>query len=131
MENFNILISRVVNAYDGDYFQMINIKISIIKGKFPIRSLPEYVRVTDGINSVLCFMAHLSGNQKEINASFTTDAFDGFSGSVNIEFGYGGEITGIFESFDINNNIIPLDSIFSGANISNADNAWLQNHIDT
>lgn len=130
MENFNISIDRVINTYDGEYFHMINVKVTIIKGKFPRRALPEYVSVTDGVHRVSSFMARVSDNEKELNASFTTDAFSVFSAPVNIEFGYGGEIMGVFENFDIHHNIVPLAPILSGVNVPDADNAWLQNIIN-
>lgn len=131
MENFTIGIVQVINTFNNELFKMININVRIINGKFPIRALEEYVSVTDGNTRVSCFMANISGNQKEINASFTTNAFTIFSGNVNIEFGYGNEIMGVFENFDIHNNILPLNPIFADVNAPNADNAWLQNILDT
>lgn len=130
MENFEILIERVINTFDGEYFHMVNIKVTIIHGKFPIRSAKLYVRVIDQTNTVSCFMSDISGNRKQINASFTTDAFEVFPGNVSIEFGYDDKPMGVFENFDINNNILPLDPIVAGIIVPDADNAWLQNHIN-
>ena len=131
MNNYTIIIAHVINTFNDELLRMINVKVTIDKGKFPLRALPEYVSVSDESNRVSCFKACISGNQKEINASFTTDAFAIFPGNVNIEFGYGGEILGGFENFDIHNNILPLNPIFADVNAPDADNAWLQNILDT
>jgi len=126
MENFNILISKVIGTYDEEYFHMIHIRVTIINGTFPIRTAKEYVRVTDGVTTVPGFSANISGDQKHIIASFTTNAFEVFPGTVNIEFGYGGETMGVFENFNIHLNIQSLDPIMAGIIVLKADNDWLQ-----
>lgn len=131
MSTYSFQASHVINTFNGNLYHMINVRITIDQGKFPLLSLQVFVRVTQGTNTVYSWLTRVSGNQKELNASFTTDAFDAFTGNVDVEFGYGSEIMGVIEDVDINNVIISLDPLFSGTPAAMADNTWLQNTIIT
>lgn len=126
MDNFNLFIIQTVGSYEESYFNMACIKIVIIQGKFPIRSMPEFVRVNTGSSTIEAFQVNVSGNQKEMTGYFTTDAFSTITGNSNIEFGYGEDIIGIFSDVDINATILPLNATTSSAAFPDADNAWLE-----
>jgi hypothetical protein len=129
MNNFSLNAALVIDTFNNELLTMINVKITRLDGKFAIRSLNEQVSATDGTITVPAFRTETTPNQREIKASFTTDAFTVFTGPVKIEFGYEKEVLGIFENFDPNHDIAPLDPIFAGVTAPNADNQWLQDFI--
>lgn len=76
---------------NGNKYKVLRLKITIDPGKFAILSPKTYVTVGDGTNEVSDINNGISGDQKNIEAIFTTDAFGGFSASSTIKFGYDGE----------------------------------------
>ncbi len=128
MNNFSLNAAFVIDTINDELLLMINVRITRSDGNFVSRAMGEHVHITDRNVTVQPFNTRISGNRKEINASFTTDAFIVFSGLVNVEFGYESEVLGVFENFDPND-IDPLDPIFAGIPVTTADNAWLQDQI--
>ncbi len=125
MSNYNLEISRNAINFDEEMYNGIIIKIDIVEGKFQFRSKPEYVIAKDGSNQVSAFQTNISGNRKEMIASFTIDAFGIFSGNVDIEFGFEGEKYGEFLAIDINTVILPYPQIITTISLPDADNNWL------
>jgi len=105
-------------------YKVIEIVVINNSGKFPQRALEEGLRVTDGINSVDSFRCVISGNQKELIAFFTVDAFTNFATNSKIEIIYGRyDVTGSIENVNVHKVILPdyLEDISHEI----ADNAWL------
>lgn len=126
MSDFNFLISQTINSFNQDYRRMISIRITKATGKFPIRSVPEFVRVRSGGNTVDAFMTGFSGDQKELTGFFTTDAFVGFPANADVEFGFGDKVMDRLENIDINASIVQLPALLASVAAPDADNAWLQ-----
>jgi hypothetical protein len=126
MNNFSLNVALVIDTFNDELRKMINAKITRLDGLLAHRAPQEHVLATNGTITVPAFYAVVSQNQREINAFFTTDAFTVFSGPVNIEFGYGGEVLGVFENFDPTGDIDPLAPVFDGITAPDADNDWLE-----
>lgn len=122
-------MNEIAGELNGSLYRMIGIKVTITDGKFPVRAPVESMRVTDGAQVVSAFLVSLSGNQKEMNGSFATDAFNIFSGEVSIQFGYGGEIYGVIEHVDPAN-ISPFGTGLAGIIFPDADNNLIQSLTD-
>lgn len=117
--------TETLKDYAGILYKMNEIRITSLDGQFEHRALPIRVIVTNDISTVESFICIISGNQKELLAYFTTDAFSIFSGIVKIKFGYGGEFINVIDNVNIQN-IISLPSLLAGIPHQIADNAWLQ-----
>jgi hypothetical protein len=127
MDNFNISFSRTLYTFNEQLYSVIKANISIISGTFTHRAERLFVFAFNSTNTVEAFSCMISPNKKNINAFFTIDAFNVFSGNTSIGFGYGIVPIHIFENIDINNSTIePLDPLISGISALDADNAWLE-----
>ena len=126
MSNFTLQMDHVIHTFNDALYHMINVKIKIVDGKFPVTSVAPFINATDGITTAHAFSTAVSGNQKEINGNFTSDAFTGMTTDFTIEFGFGKETTGSFEHVTAAA-IEPLDPVFSSVTVPDADNTWLQN----
>jgi hypothetical protein len=83
--------------------------------------------VTDGVQGVDSFITIISGNQKELIAYFTVDAFTNFSNNSKIEIVYGGyDVTGAIENVNVHN-VTALPAILATIPHEIADNEWLEN----
>jgi hypothetical protein len=129
MSTFSFTIGHKVQLIDENLFEVIQINILMVTGKFIISSRQPFVRVFDSSNKVTNFSIQISGNEKELIAYFTTDAFDFFTGDVTIEFGEGLLVTDTFENIDIISVITPLSPADAALGAPQADNAWLASQI--
>jgi hypothetical protein len=118
-------MNHVINTFNEELFHMINVKVTIIEGKFTVGQYSPFIRATNGTATAHAFVNSISGNQKEINGSFTTDAFDGFTTPFTIQFGIGQEVLGSFENVTTAA-IAPLDPLFADVVVPDATNAWLE-----
>lgn len=121
------LIEVLKKFSNGNTYKVLQLKITIDNGKFVFMSSGTDVTVTDGTNSVSALGNGLSGNQKHLEAYFTTDAFAGFSSNSTIKFGQSNsnisdEITG-FNPSDIN----LLPSFINTPTYTDLDNLTLSN----
>jgi len=126
MYNYITNIAHVITTINDDYYVMIDIRLTLTEGRFPVSALHEFVRVTDANESVMSFMCQLSGNRKEMHGYFATDAFDNFIGAVTIEFGYGAQPIGSIPMTGIQGHIDPLNTIFAASGIPDAATALLK-----
>jgi hypothetical protein len=124
MENFDSNIIKVITDIKDIQCYMLQVKVRTLSGLFAVRAIPEKVWVESGATIIDAVKTSVSGNQKEMNGYFATDAFAGMT-SATIFFGYGPEIKGMLETSDIQNLIQPAFAIIPG--IPDATNAWLQN----
>lgn len=127
MSVFNYYIDEFLFSYQNNYLKAIRVKITSDKRDFRHVAAKPYVRVLDVSTSVDAFRVEISGNQKEINALFTIDAFNSIATLNHISFGYGDKEIYLFENVDINNNISTLIAPFDGIVVPVADNYWLVN----
>lgn len=116
-------ITETLKDYSNELYKMIEIRIILPNSKFEHRAVPLQLTVVDGFNKVRAFINQLSGNQKELMAYFTVDAFTGFAGNATIEFGYDSLLDSI-DNVDIQN-ITPLPAFLVDVPHQIADNAWL------
>ena len=122
--SFSYEIKEALNEYDATLYKMIQFKIVNTNGRFEHRALPIIAVVSDGVNEVGSFINIISGNQKELRAYFTVDAFTGFSSSSTFNFGYGYEFENSIAG--INVQAIPsLSAFFTSIPHQIADNNWL------
>lgn len=126
MSTYSLKIWHTLNEIQGTMYKMIQMDITT-DGLIPIQSAEEFVTVSDGTTDVMPFDGYLAHNQKKYYCFFTTDAFGGFTGNVDISFGYGEEVLHTFTSIPINapSTIGALPAIFSGVTSVDADNLWL------
>lgn len=117
------LHEKLVDA-NGVLYKVLALKISQTSGKFRHESRKLTVAVIDGTTEVLAIANKLTGDQKHIEAIFTTDAFIGFGSSVTIQFGLGDALGNEITGFDPGN-FTPLSSISAAMTYVTADNAWL------
>ena len=125
MNGLNYSISVKTTDFHGQSIRVIDLKVFLTSSRFRTSSLPLTVSVTDGVSTVKSWQLGFSGNLKEIDAWFTTDAFLNMGNRVKITLSLYGEIQNVNISDFINlpPNTDP-DSV-------DADNAWLQNILDT
>lgn len=123
--NYELNITYSIKIIQGILYRLILMKISILNGKFPIRSNHFLIKVVDGVKEVEPFHVYSTINQKEIHCLFTVDAFSDFIGNVDINFGFIDEIINGFEEIPINISISPLPSDLSSLTYIDADNTWL------
>lgn len=123
--NFILHIDHVINTFNDELYHMININVAIAEGKFTVGQSAPFIRATNGTVTVNAFVNSISGNQKELNGSFTTDAFDSFTTPFTIQFGMGQQVLGSFDNVTTAA-IQPLDPLFADVVVPNADNAWLE-----
>jgi hypothetical protein len=129
MSNFTLQMNHVINAFNEELYHMINVKVKIVNGKFPVGAIHPFINASDGTEKAYSFITQISGNQKEINGSFTTDAFAGLASNFTIEFGLGQEVLGSFENITTSA-IAPLDPLFSDVTAPDATNAWLEDLLN-
>jgi len=126
--DFDYQIIKTLKEYGDELYEMIELKIVFEGVVMEHRALPLGLRVTDGNYIVDAFIVNLSSNQKELLTYFTVDAFDIFSGNVNIQFGYLGEYSYTILDVDVLN-IAPLSNFLSNIPHIIANNDWLQTII--
>lgn len=117
--------TEIINDFEQNLYKMIEIRVLSSNDKFQHRAIPIWLSVEDNNNVANGFSFALSGNQKELIAYFTVDAFTGFSHNSSILFGYGTEVISGFGNFSPQN-IPPLPDFLASIPHSIADNAWLQ-----
>ncbi|HZH86668.1 MAG TPA: hypothetical protein VFD77_05075 [Brumimicrobium sp.] len=125
MSDYSILIKETAADFNGGYYQVNSIIITNNINKFMISSRNPFVTVSDSNGFIDSFLVELSGNQKELIAFFTIDAFTIFTGNVSIVFGDGISSDGSFLNIDINSIIEPLDPLAASLNPLPGDNDWL------
>ena len=123
--SFTLHMNHVINTFNEELYHMINVKVKIVEGKFTVSQSTPFIRAIHGTSTAHAFITSVSGNQKEINGSFTTDAFAGFTTPFTIEFGIGQQVLGSFENTTAAA-IEPLDPLFAGVVVPDATNAWLE-----
>jgi hypothetical protein len=116
---------HVINTFNDELYHMINATVTITNDKFTVSQYTPFIRATNGTVIVYAFTTSISGNQKQISGSFTTDAFAGFTTPFTIQFGIGQEVLGSFENVTTAA-IQPLDPLFADVVVPNADNTWLE-----
>lgn len=124
MSNFTLRLAKVVGIHDETPMVMIDAAITHELGRFHESSLPFEAVARDGSHTVPSFRAFLSPNGKALHAYFTTDAFDVFSGSFNLDFGKIGRPIGTIPNVDVST-LIPLAPKYAALDLPHADNAWL------
>ncbi len=111
--------------YDGTFYSMIEVKVTIDPGRFENRAYPHTLIVNDGSNEVSSFLNELSGNEKELLSYFAVDAFTGFGSSSDLILTYANEPPE-FSISGVNVTSIPaLPLNLSLISHNVADNAWL------
>lgn len=91
---YSVKLSEVLIEYpNGNTYKVLQLRITSDSVKFQHLSSPTYVSVTDGTNQVSSVGSGISGNQKHLNAYFTTDAFIGFSSSLTVLLGVEDSVT--------------------------------------
>ncbi len=123
-------IFETLRDVQGTSYRMIVIKIVNDQAKHAIGSQIEFMRVvTEDGTSISPFDLYLTFDQKEFIGYFTTDAFSGITGTVDIVFGYGDDILETIESININapGVIAGLPPLLSSQSYQNANNFWLSN----
>lgn len=123
---YTYYIAETLFLYNNVLYKVIQIRVINNPSKFHQGALDWGIRITDGINSVDNFNSRLSGNQKELIAFFTFDAFTSFTTNSKIEIVYGGyKVTGSIENVNIHN-VIPLPVELEAIPHEIGDNAWLE-----
>lgn len=121
-------IKEVLNDYEGVLYKMIRIRIISDSTIFEHRALSQVVRVVNGANSIVSFEVDIPGNQRELHAHFTTDAFTGYAGLSEIHLGYGGEfdngLNEVITNVDLSE-LTPLVGFASDLEFEIADSSWL------
>lgn len=126
MSTYSLRIAQVAGLYDETPMVMIEATITDVNGRFSEGAMPFEAVARDGSSTVHSFMAFLSPNGKELHAFFTTNAFDVFPGTFDLDFGLrGGRVIGTIEDVDITASLIPLAPAEVALGLPNADNAWL------
>ncbi|MFT5876004.1 MAG: hypothetical protein ACI8WT_005005 [Clostridium sp.] len=110
ISNFNVDIRHALQEIQGVLYQLINMKIMIIDGKFPTLSGIEYLTVKQGTVEISPSIIRFSQNQKELHAGFSMNAFSGITGNIFIIFGFGTYCLGSIDSLALY--IAPLDPVF-------------------
>jgi hypothetical protein len=117
-------IKETLTEFSGALYRVIELKLVNVEGKFTHFSLPIEVKVSDGTLEVQSFKTTISGNQKELIACFTVDAFTGFSSSSSIAYGYGGEFEEVVTGVDVTS-VPSLPLYYASTPYTDATNAWL------
>jgi len=125
MSNHTLRLTHVIHTFSEALYHMINVNIKTADGKFAITQSIPFIRAADGVSTAHAFVTSISGNQKEINGSFTIDAFAGFTTPFTIQFGVGQQVLGSFENVT-SAAIEPLDPLFADVVVPDATNAWLE-----
>jgi hypothetical protein len=126
MSTYTLRIAQVAGSYDETPMVMIDATITDVNGRFFEGAVPFEAIARDGLATVHSFMAFLSPNGKELHAFFTTNAFEVFPGTFDLDFGLrGGRVIGTLENVDISASLIPLTPAEVALGLPNADNAWL------
>ncbi len=126
MSIYSLRIAQVAGSYDETPMIMIDATITDVNGRFYEGAVPFEAIARDGASTVHSFMAFLSPNGKELHAFFTTDAFEVFPGTFDLDFGLRGEqVIGTIEDVDITASLIPLTPSEVALGLPNADNTWL------
>jgi hypothetical protein len=124
MSTYSLRLALVVGSYNETPMVMIDATVTDVNGRFTEGALPFEAAARGGATEVHSFMAFLSPNGKELHAFFTTDAFDVFPGSFDLDFGTVGHVIGTIEGVDIST-LTPLAPFYAALGLPNADNAWL------
>ncbi len=117
--NFTVDIRHVLQEIQGVLYELINMKITIIEGEYPVLSGIEYLVVRQGTLEVTPSIIRYSADQKELHAGFPVGAFAGMTGTagmpgiVFITFGFGNQMLGGIDGVPLI--ITPLSSIYSPA----------------
>lgn len=123
--SYTIQVSEVLEPYANVLYKMIKLRVTSTANPFLNRAMPEVLKVTDGSNSVNAFIVAILGNQLQVDAFFTVDAFNGYSSNVTVEFGYGNDYFITIPSVNINNRP-PSPPYIDAIPHQLATNAWLQ-----
>jgi hypothetical protein len=126
--SYTYYITETLKEVQDTLYKMIEIRVILANSKFQQRALVSCLRVSDNTNnSVDSFITIISGNQKELMAYFTVDAFTNFSNNSKIEIVYGGyDVAGAIENVNVHN-ITALPTILAAIPHEIADNDWLEN----
>jgi hypothetical protein len=89
---YRLDIQDIISELNGKPHQMIKMVIS--GDNFPIRNVPLFVRIRSGKIVENSWSVELSANSDKIIAYFPIDVVQ----RGNVEFGYGDEILGIFNT---------------------------------
>jgi len=125
MSILTIAARRSIRYFRSNNYNMVKVTVTNENGKFRERSLPFQVTVSDGSTEVNCFIANLSQNRKVLEAFFTTDAFNVFSGLVDVSIVHGTNVPETITGVDINAILAPMPANFAALGLPDADNAWL------
>jgi hypothetical protein len=125
MSNFLLDAAEVLQVFRGTEYRMIDLRITFDDGKFEHRATQFSVVVRNDSARVESFFALLSTDHKAIHGYFTTDAFEVFTGNVDVLFGYLGQPIGVIANVSIRPAELPPFFVAVGAH--NADNDWLAN----
>ena len=118
-------IAETFIQFNNELYKMIEIRIISINSKFQPGAMSFVVKVQDAANGIYAFRVSLSGNQKELSAFFTVDAFENFSNNSDVKFGYGFNLTNTISNVNVHE-VIPLLSVFEDIPHEIADNDWLE-----
>lgn len=122
---YTYVVKETIHMYrKGGRYKVIAMGVINNYGKLRVGALYNRLRVTDGINSVYGFSVEVSGNEKEISAYFTVDAFTNFSADATIEILYGWEVVASIKNVNIHD-ITPLPAYLESAPYELLDNVWL------
>lgn len=119
-------LAEVLREIDGVLYRMLRLKLKNVKGKFYHQSSELKINAKDSPNEALAYSFQISGNQKELDAYFMTDAFSDFGSEAVIEFQENG-LTREITEFDPGD-VIELPPNLASLDYQDADNDWLANH---
>jgi uncharacterized protein YegJ (DUF2314 family) len=119
---YRLDIQDIIRDFNGKPHQMIKMVIS--GENFPIRNVPIFVRIRSGKIVENSWLVELSANSNQIIAYFPIDVTQ----RGNVEFGYGDEILGIFNTpkwaeFKM------LDNKMIDSDVVKVDKKWIDNEI--
>lgn len=123
MSDFSVIVRQTIEYFDDLPYQINVLVVKDTFNKFIFNSHSNVIRVFDSNFLIESFITTISSNQKEILGFFTSDAFNIFSGNVDIEFSQDGEVQ-MIEDVDITI-IQPLDPLLASLNAPMGDNDWL------
>lgn len=123
MNDYSVIIRQTVEYFDDLPYQINVLIVKDTLNKFIFNSHSKVIRVFDSNFLIESFMTIISSNQKEMLGFFTSDAFNIFSGNVNIEFSHRGGVQ-VIEDVDVSI-IQPLDPLLASIDAPMGDNDWL------
>lgn len=101
VNDYELNIDHALRVIRGSTCKLIHVQIKNKNGTFSHRALEEFIEVTNGNLVERPYQLRISFNQKELNALFAIDAFNAFTGNVQVRFGYLGEYYKFFDNVTI------------------------------